>query len=143
MKTKYIYCPLLLFVLIFIAGCVNLRQIDNSAGKLLDKIPQPEEQAGVATTSPAATSTTSTVDLGEATGTPEAATSTFSEILTEAIKNKIDAWLDANKLNRYGDATGTMYTGGTPLFSERTDESIDRFAYILKKIPDLLNKIKD
>ena len=48
----------------------------------------------------------------------------------------IDQWIRANGLNRYGDPAGAMYTGGSPLFDERTAESIDRLTYLLKHHPD-------
>lgn len=48
----------------------------------------------------------------------------------------IDAWLKSHGLNNYGDPGGVMYTGGTPLFDERTGESISRLNYILEKFPE-------
>jgi hypothetical protein len=48
----------------------------------------------------------------------------------------IDAWLKSHGLNNYGDPEGVMYTGGTPLFDERTGESISRLNYILEKFPE-------
>ena len=62
--------------------------------------------------------------------------------LSKEHKEKIDKWLGENDLNRYGDAIGIFYTGGTPLFNEATGESKERFEYILEKIPDILEKIK-
>jgi len=56
--------------------------------------------------------------------------------LTKEQKEKIDEFIKENGLNRYGDASGIFYTGGTPLFNEATGESIDRFEYILKKHPE-------
>ncbi len=61
--------------------------------------------------------------------------------LTESQKEKIDSWLEENGYNRYGDAQNAIYKGGTPLFNEETGEAIDRYSYILKKFPDILNKI--
>ena len=46
-------------------------------------------------------------------------------------KGLIEAWIEENDLNQYGDSQDTMYTGGTPLFNERTGESIDKYEYIL------------
>lgn len=57
-------------------------------------------------------------------------------------KAKIDQYLLENNLNRYGDASSTVYTGGTPLFNEITGESVDRFEYILKNHPEIWEKIK-
>jgi hypothetical protein len=48
----------------------------------------------------------------------------------------IDAWLEQNDLNLYGDALGTIYMGGTPLFDESTGESVSRFSYLMEKFPD-------
>lgn len=48
----------------------------------------------------------------------------------------VDQWLTQHKLNEYGDAEGTMYTGGTPLFDERTGETKDRLAYVYAKQPE-------
>ena len=59
--------------------------------------------------------------------------------LTKQEQEKIDEWLEQNNLNRYGDAVNTMYSGGTPLFNEKTGESINRYDYILKKYPNLLD----
>jgi len=51
-------------------------------------------------------------------------------------KQQIEDWLQENNLNEYGDAIDTAYTGGTPLFDERTGESTDRYEYILRGHPD-------
>lgn len=48
----------------------------------------------------------------------------------------VDAWLQARNLDTYGNAEGTMYMGGTPLFNERTGERTDRLAFVYKKHPD-------
>ncbi len=64
-------------------------------------------------------------------------------LITEDQKKAIDKWLENNNLNIYGDEKGTMYSGGTPLFNETTGETIDRFEYLIKKFPDLLEIIKD
>ena len=51
-------------------------------------------------------------------------------------KQKIEAWILENDLNQYGDPKNIFYTGGTPLFDEKTGRSIDRYEYILKNYPD-------
>ena len=51
-------------------------------------------------------------------------------------KAEIEAWIRADGLNQYGDPKNTVYIGGTPLFDERTGESIDRYEYILENYPD-------
>lgn len=49
----------------------------------------------------------------------------------------IDRWLAQRDLNQFGDPTGTMYTGGTPLFDERTGHTTNRIDYLLRKHPAL------
>jgi peptidylprolyl isomerase len=58
--------------------------------------------------------------------------------ISEEEKRKIDTWLkkNKNKLNKYGDLNDTVYTGGTPLFNEKTGKTIDRYEYIIQKHPD-------
>jgi len=45
-------------------------------------------------------------------------------------------------LNEFGDSVDTAYSNGSPLLDEVTEESIDRFQYLLDKYPNLLNEIK-
>lgn len=85
-----------------------------------------------------------------ATGTPfleennsDESGSVQSGELTRDVKLKIDEWLKKNGLNRYGDPVGTNYEGGTPLINEETGESFERFEYVMKKIPDILNRINE
>lgn len=47
----------------------------------------------------------------------------------------VDAWLEAQKLDPYGNPAGTMYLGGTPLFDERTGETTDRLTYVYQRQP--------
>jgi hypothetical protein len=61
------------------------------------------------------------------------------EVVTNNLKQKIDKWIAENNLNRYGDNIGAAYAGGTPLFNESTGENIDRYEYILKNHPELLD----
>lgn len=55
--------------------------------------------------------------------------------VSAAVKARIDAWLRRNAatLNQYGDPINTVYTGGTPLFDERTGRTIDRYEYIISR----------
>ena len=62
--------------------------------------------------------------------------------LTSGQKDKIEAWLTEQGLNRYGDKDGTYYTGGTPLFDEATGQAIERFQYILSNHKDLVELLK-
>ncbi|MFY2557476.1 hypothetical protein ACN469_07615 [Corallococcus terminator] len=53
-----------------------------------------------------------------------------------ALESCVDRWLAKHKLDSYGNAEGTMYAGGTPLFDERTGESTDRMAYVFNQKPE-------
>jgi hypothetical protein len=44
-----------------------------------------------------------------------------------------DRWLAAHNLNPYGDPPETSYTGGTPLFDERTGQRKDRLGHLFGK----------
>ncbi|MBW7876112.1 MAG: hypothetical protein H3C47_09005 [Candidatus Cloacimonetes bacterium] len=52
-------------------------------------------------------------------------------------RKQIDRFLQERGLNEYGDAPGTMYMGGTPLFDERTGAETDRYVYLLRRFPEL------
>jgi hypothetical protein len=49
---------------------------------------------------------------------------------TDAEKAAIDSWLNDTGRNAFGEASDTMYAGGSPLFDESTGEMTDRFDYI-------------
>ena len=53
----------------------------------------------------------------------------------EAEEACVDKWLAERKLDPYGNPEGTMYAGGTPLFNERTGETVDRLDYVYKRQP--------
>jgi hypothetical protein len=59
-----------------------------------------------------------------------------SEAERQAQEACVDQWLKSHKLDRYGNPEGTMYTGGTPLFDERTGESRDRMEYVFDRQPE-------
>lgn len=61
---------------------------------------------------------------------------TLSPAERQAQESCVDKWLKERKLDRYGNAEGTMYAGGTPLFDERTGESRDRLDYIYEHQPE-------
>ncbi|MBU1037236.1 hypothetical protein KKF32_04380 [Patescibacteria group bacterium] len=65
----------------------------------------------------------------------------FMASLTSKGKEKIDAWLEGNNLNQYGDEKNTVYLGGTPLFDEATGRSLERYSYLLLKFPQLINEL--
>ena len=116
---------LLVFVLI-LSGCDlkdvggKLKKLDDKVGQKLDQL-QEEQQAEV-------------INFFDKKSIPAA------KDLAGEQKEKIDKWLEENNLNRYGDPGDTMYTGGTPLFNEATGKSLDRYDYILKNHPDLLDE---
>jgi len=116
---------LLVFVLV-LAGCdlkdvsSKLRKLDDRIGQDLGEL-QKKQQEDV-------------INLFDKAKVPAA------KDLTKEQKEKIDNWLEANNLNRYGDSADAIYTGGTPLFNEATGESLDRFDYILKNHPNLLDE---
>jgi hypothetical protein len=66
----------------------------------------------------------------------EEATKQDNSPVSEVEKQKIQDWINENGLNKYGDPEGTFYKGGTPLFNEGTNETIDLYEYILKRHPD-------
>ena len=45
-------------------------------------------------------------------------------------------WIAAEGLNEYGDAAGTMYAGGSPLFDETTGRTTDLLEYVARRHPD-------
>ena len=49
---------------------------------------------------------------------------------------QISYWLKSQNLNRFGDPKGTVYSGGSPLFDEKTGKAIPYFDYLLKKFPN-------
>ncbi len=57
--------------------------------------------------------------------------------VTEALKRKIDHWIEREGRNQYGDPRGTVYAGGNPLFDERSPRMRDRYEYILSRHPEL------
>ncbi|MBI4862688.1 MAG: hypothetical protein HY815_20870 [Candidatus Riflebacteria bacterium] len=59
--------------------------------------------------------------------------------LNEAQRAYIDRSLQERDLNVYGDPKDTVYAGGNPLFDEVSGQSIDRYDYILKKHPGILD----
>jgi len=57
--------------------------------------------------------------------------------MEETLHQRIDRWIARRGLNLYGDPSDTMYTGGSPLFDERTGVLKDRYEYILERHPEL------
>jgi hypothetical protein len=129
------YIVLLVFFAFLFSGCTardagqSLKSIDKGIGKVLKDLQEQEEGGGDA-------SSDENPDKGE-----EQAEAGAGE-LTEEQKQDIDKWLEENGYNRYGDSHNAVYTGGTPLFNEKTGESMGRYEYILKKFPNILERIK-
>jgi hypothetical protein len=59
--------------------------------------------------------------------------------IDEDTRRRVDRWIRERGLNEFGDAPGTVYAGGTPLFNEATGRRLDRYEYILRRHPDLRN----
>ena len=57
--------------------------------------------------------------------------------ISDKLKHKVDEWIKREDRNVYGDPKGTVYTGGNPLFDERSPQLRDRYEYILSKHPEL------
>jgi hypothetical protein len=55
--------------------------------------------------------------------------------LTTEQKDRIEAWLLEQGLNRFGDPAGTWYASGTPLVT--ASGTVERFDYILDKHGEL------
>lgn len=68
----------------------------------------------------------------------EKVTSVTPVYFSQTEKELIDIWLSDNKktFNNFGDPIDMTYTGGTPLFDERSGKTIDRYDYIVENHPD-------
>ena len=91
--------------------------------------PSPPVEAVAATPSPTPTPAEATAPTSEK---PQEGRLSASREAEEAC---VDRWLAARGLDPYGHPRGTMYTGGTPLFDERTGERVDRLQYVYKRQP--------
>lgn len=56
--------------------------------------------------------------------------------LPKAEKAQIEAWLEKNGYNQYGDKPDTVYLGGNPLFDERGGKYIKLYDYLMQKHPN-------
>ena len=126
---KFIFMLPLLFVL---TGCqpigvnIALKALDDNLGRAFNNF-QGSQQSSV---------------LNLFANKAGVATTTAADSLTAAQKKSIDDYLAKKGLNKYGDASNAIYTGGTPLFDEKTGKAIERYDYILNKFPDILEQIK-
>jgi len=116
---------IVLIFIILVSGCARLKWLDQRAGEIFFN--------------EASLNINETVKENKVGGFSVAPSSAGD--LTVEQKEKIEKWLTDNSLNRYGDAMDIFYAGGTPLFDEATGKSIERFEYILKNHPDILEKI--
>ncbi len=132
---------LLLVFLLLLGGCTtgeagqNFKEFDKKAGEVLKKI----KDIDLKTASSTYSNESQDQDQSRQGESEEIKT---SKDLTEQQKKDIDNWLQENDYNRYGDARNAIYSGGTPLFDEEAGEAMGRYEYILKKFPNILQRIK-
>ncbi len=125
----------ILLVCFLFSGCSlsdfgdSLKKIDQKIGEGLKKFQEDKIDSVLNSFDDAQDNATSTTEVD-------------IDDLTLEQKEKIDSWLEENNLNRYGDPIGTFYTGGTPLFDEKTGLSIGRYSYILENHPELIDFLK-
>ena len=48
----------------------------------------------------------------------------------------LDAWAAEHGLNEYGDPANTLYTGGTPVFDEKSGRHLSRADYFFMRQPE-------
>jgi hypothetical protein len=82
------------------------------------------------------TGTKPTLDADSGGMKPGSGTATLSDAERQAQESCLDQFAKDKKLDRYGNAEGTMYAGGSPLFDERTGESRDRLDYFYERQPE-------
>lgn len=132
-RKKFFFLSSLLFLLFLLSGCeagnlsISLKSLDENLGRTFSNFESNNSSSSV---------------LDFLNKKSESASSTIPTALTVEQKKQIDEWLDKKGLNRYGDAKNANYTGGTPLFDEKTGKAIERYDYILNKFPDILELIK-
>jgi hypothetical protein len=63
--------------------------------------------------------------------------------VSDAMKKKIDAWVQEEGRNEFGDPKDTVYAGGNPLFDERRPGLKDLYEYILERNPTLRESLED
>ncbi len=126
-KYLHINIILVIFCVFFVSGCtidVNKDIIVDKLKEMDAKIGREMKEINISTSTSISTNIQKKKDN--------------SSILTEEEKDKIDKWLEEKGLNRYGDSKGVIYKNGSPLFNEKTGESIERFKYILNRYPNIL-----
>ena len=130
------YGLVVVFVVFILTGCERLKRWDAKVGEIFFS----EE--------PATTTAPFWEDLGTMVKKRIASSSKinideidikeFVKDLNKEQKEKIEAWIKDEGLNRYADPADTYYTGGTPLFNEATGETIERFEYILENNKEVI-----
>jgi hypothetical protein len=122
-----VFLPLAVFLL---AGCEKsdwsqgLKIADQKVGEVFNNFQTAQKDA--------------TINMFDKKSSEKASTTA----LTDDQKKMIDNWIDEKDLNRYGEAKNAIYTGGTPLFDEKTGKAIDRYDYIIANHPNLLEDLK-
>lgn len=140
------YIASLIFVVLLLSGCTareagqNLKNIDKGVGEMLKELQEDQQEAASDPSDEQAQTEEDEKEQQDEIQKEQG--DIISEDLTRQQKKAIDEWLRANGYNRYGDSRNAIYTGGTPLFDERTGESINRYDYILKKFPNILERIE-
>jgi hypothetical protein len=86
----------------------------------------------VAMTSCRSPSTQEQVARQEPASSPRDAGSDFEACLDRELANA--------GLNHFGDPPDTMYAGGSPLFNERTGETLSRREYVSRRHPEIVRK---
>lgn len=114
----------LLALAVLLLGCPKKEEAQSPSARHAATAP---DGGGVAAVTPV----TPDADAGPAVASPDGGPAE-----TESELACVDHWLKDHKLDDYGNAEGTMYTGGTPLFDERTGESRDRLAFVYERQPE-------
>lgn len=139
---KKAHLALILCLIFLLSGCSS-GEVEDKLGWLDNKV---GEQLGKMEKTDLSSSATSTEKKKEEASEKEKKQEKevkSAKDLTEEQKEKIDEWLQKNGYNRYGDSQDAIYTGGTPLFNERTGEKMNRYDYILKKFPNILKRAEE
>jgi hypothetical protein len=111
------YVAIAIFFVLLLSGCSRLEFIDNKLGEMFFSASSTKEKVEPIFVD------TKKVD---------------PKNLSKEQKDKINIWLEEQKLNRYGDEPNTYYASGTPLY-DKSGEPIERYEYILNNHPDIFN----
>jgi hypothetical protein len=137
-KNSKLILPLGLIIFITIGALyVYFIVLDNTKAKVTDFDSCVEANGGVITKSYPAQCTYDGVTYTENVVNEEQSPNQegLNLDLPEAEKAQIEAWLEKNGYNQYGDSPDTVYMGGNPLFDESTGETITLYDYLTQKYP--------